>query len=58
MAELYQIDGISGTGKTSLAVELTGRGYDAVDSDGSFGYFGNSKTGLPTDEKTQMNWIW
>jgi uridine kinase len=55
---LVQIDGISGTGKTTLAHELQKRGYDALDADSVFGYFGNPETGKPTDEHVQMNWIW
>lgn len=54
----YQIDGISGTGKTTLAAELIKRGYTAIDSDDVFAYFGNPETGEPTDEETQANWIW
>jgi len=55
---IFQVDGISGTGKTTVAEELIRRGYNAIDSDAAFGYFGDPKTGMPTDEKTQMNWIW
>ena len=55
---LFQIDGISGTGKTTLAEELTRRGYSAIDADAAFGYFGNPTTGEPTDEQIQKNWIW
>ncbi len=55
---LIQIDGISGTGKTTLAEELTRRGYNAVDSDATFGYFGNPETGDPTSQEIQANWIW
>lgn len=54
----YQIDGISGTGKTSLAAEFIKRGYAAIDSDEVFAYFGNQETGEPTDEEIQANWIW
>ena len=55
---LFQIDGISGTGKTTLANELATRGYAAIDADEAFGYFGDPETGIPTEEKIQMNWIW
>ncbi|MBI3494634.1 nucleoside kinase [Candidatus Saccharibacteria bacterium] len=55
---IIQIDGISGTGKTTAAEELARRGYTALDADESFGYYGNPETGEPTDERTQHNWIW
>lgn len=55
---MFQIDGISGTGKTTVAEELIRRGYNAIDSDEAFGYYGDPETGLPVEEKTQMNWIW
>jgi thymidylate kinase len=55
---LIQIDGISGTGKTTVAKELIKRGRKAIDADAEFGYFGDPKTGLPTDEQHQLNWLW
>jgi uridine kinase len=55
---IIQIDGISGTGKTTAAKELAKRGYTALDADEAFGYYGDPETGEPTDEETQYNWIW
>jgi uridine kinase len=55
---IIQIDGISGTGKTTVAQELTRRGYAALDADEAFGYYGDPQTGEPTGEQTQHNWIW
>lgn len=55
---IIQIDGISGTGKTTTAEELTRRGYKALDADEEFGYYGNPETGEPTDKQHQLNWIW
>ncbi|MBI1856720.1 AAA family ATPase [Candidatus Saccharibacteria bacterium] len=55
---IIQIDGISGTGKTTAAEELIKRGYAALDADEAFGYYGNPETGEPTYEQTQHNWIW
>ena len=55
---LIQIDGISGTGKTTLSKELIKRGRKAIDADAEFGYFGDPKSGKPTDEQHQLNWIW
>lgn len=56
--ENYLIEGISGVGKTTVCNELQRRGYNAIDGDEAFGYFADPETGLPTDEHTQLNWIW
>lgn len=53
-----QIDGLSGTGKSSLAAEFSDRGYCAVDADAEFAYFGDPATGRPTDLLTRGHWIW
>jgi gluconate kinase len=55
---MVQIDGLSGTGKTTLAAELTRQGYRAVDSDAMFAYFADPVTGLPTEVETRANWMW
>ncbi len=55
---IIQIDGLSGTGKTTVAEELTKRGYKALDADAAFGYWGDPETGEPTDVQHQLNWIW
>ena len=54
----YLIEGLSGTGKTSVCKELQKRGYKAVEADNVFGLYGDPKTGQPTKEKSQLNWIW
>ena len=54
----YLIEGISGTGKTEVCHELQRRGYKAIEADEVFGFYGDPKTGLPTEEKSQLNWIW
>lgn len=53
-----QIDGLSGTGKSTLSIELERRGYCAVDTDGEFAYFGDPASGQPTDIMVRDNWIW
>lgn len=54
----YLIEGISGTGKTTVCEELRRRGYHSIDSDEVFGFYGDIKTGLPVEEEHQLNWIW
>jgi dephospho-CoA kinase len=54
----YLIEGISGTGKTTVGEELQKRGFKVIDADQTFGFYGDPKTGLPTDDKHQLNWIW
>lgn len=53
-----QIDGLSGTGKSTLRIELSRRGCCAVDSDAEFAYYGDPLSGRPTDVETRSNWIW
>ena len=55
---MFQIDGLSGTGKSTLCAELMRRGYRAVDSDSMFAYYGDPVTGLPSDVESRANWIW
>jgi hypothetical protein len=54
----YLIEGISGTGKTELCNELRKRGYKALEADEAFGFYGDPKTGEPTETKSQLNWLW
>jgi len=54
----YLIEGLSGTGKTTVCRELQKMGYNAIDADEVFAYFGDPETGLPTKEKTQFNLMW
>ena len=44
----YLVEGVSGTGKTSVCHELRRRGYDAVNGDTDLAYQGDPDTGLPT----------
>ncbi|MFT3893665.1 MAG: AAA family ATPase [Anaerolineales bacterium] len=46
----YLIEGISGTGKTSVAEELQRRGYHVLHGDWVLKYRGDPKTGEPVNE--------
>ena len=48
----YLIEGVSGTGKTSVCTELQRRGYQAIHGDRELRYKGNPETGAPTDTLT------
>lgn len=43
--ELYLINGPSASGKTSIGLELTKRGYKVINTDEEFGYCADLKTG-------------
>jgi hypothetical protein len=45
----YLIEGVSGTGKTSVATELQRRGYHVIHGDRELAYKGNPLTGEPLD---------
>lgn len=55
----YLIEGVSGTGKTSVCKELRRRGYHAINGDTDLAYRGDPETGEPMDEVTS-HWqhIW
>ena len=53
----YLIEGVSGSGKTSVCLELRRRGYHALNGDRDLAYKGDPATGFPVnrpDHKTQM----
>jgi|SRR3989344_3790237 len=56
--KVFLIEGVSGTGKTSVCEELKKRGYKAIEADEEMAHYANPKTGLPTEEKIPDNWIW
>ncbi|MBB6484328.1 nucleoside kinase [Rhizobium lusitanum] len=43
----YLIEGVSGSGKTSVATELQRRGYDVIHGDRELAYQGDPETGEP-----------
>jgi hypothetical protein len=46
----FLIEGVSGTGKTSVGEELQKRGFHVVHGDRELKYFGNPQTGNPLNE--------
>lgn len=44
----YLVEGVSGTGKTSVCHELSRRGYQAINGDRELAYRGDPATGQPT----------
>ena len=54
----YLIEGVSGTGKTSVCNELLRRGYHAINGDRELAYQGDPETGKPTDGFMHEHWIW
>ena len=54
----YLIEGVSGTGKTSICKELQRRGYYAINGDTELAYQGDPEAGKPTDGLTHEHHIW
>ncbi len=54
----YLIEGVSGTGKSSVCRELRRRGYHAIDGDRDLAYQGDPETGRPTAGATHEHHIW
>jgi gluconate kinase len=54
----FLIEGVSGTGKTSVCRELQRRGYDAVNGDTDLAYQGDPATGAPLDGHTHEHHLW
>lgn len=57
-ASNYLIEGVSGTGKTSVCKELQRRGYHAINGDRELAYQGDPETGEPTDGHSHEHHIW
>lgn len=60
----FLIEGVSGSGKTSVATELQRRGYQAIHGDRELKYRGDPATGIPvlvpevfTDDRRRAEWI-
>ena len=54
----YLIEGVSGTGKTTVCDELQRRGYQAVHGDRELAYQGDPDTGEPTDGFSHEHHVW
>jgi hypothetical protein len=54
----FLIEGLSGTGKTSVAEELERRGYHVVHGDRTLAYRGDPETGAPIDGFGHEHHIW
>jgi len=54
----YLIEGVSGTGKTSVCKELQRRGYYAINGDRELAYQGDPETGKPIDGFAHEHHIW
>jgi adenylate kinase family enzyme len=65
----YLIEGVSGSGKTTVAEELERRGHHVIHGDRKFAYYGDPETGEPLEWPAGQNeqdrvawgyrhWIW
>lgn len=54
----YLVEGVSGTGKTSVCDELLRRGYQAAHGDRELAYQGDPETGEPTNGFAHEHHIW
>lgn len=54
----FLIEGVSGTGKSSVCKELQRRGYHAINGDNELAYQGDPETGEPTAGFTHEHHIW
>jgi AAA domain len=54
----YLIEGVSGTGKTTVCDELLRRGYHAIHGDRELSYQGDPETGRPMDGAAHAHHIW
>ena len=54
----YLVEGLSGTGKSSVYEELIRRGYKAISTDRAWAYHADPETGLPGGPIDHDNWMW
>ena len=54
----YLVEGLSGTGKSSVYEELIRRGYMAISTDRAWSYSADPDTGLPGGPIGHDTWMW
>ena len=54
----YLVEGLSGTGKSSVYEELIRRGYTAISTDRAWAYHADPDTGLPGGPVHHDSWMW
>jgi gluconate kinase len=54
----YLVEGLSGTGKSSVYEELIRRGYNAISTDRAWASHADPHTGLPGGSVHHDNWMW
>ena len=54
----YLVEGLSGTGKSSVFDELIRRGYTAISTDRAWSYHADPDSGLPGGPIHHDNWLW
>ncbi len=54
----YLVEGLSGTGKSSVYEELLRRGHAAISTDRAWAYHADPETGLPGGPATHETWMW
>lgn len=54
----YLVEGLSGTGKSSVYEELVRRGYTAISTDRAWSYSADRDTGLPGGPIGHDTWMW
>jgi gluconate kinase len=54
----YLVEGLSGTGKSSVYEELVRRGYNAISTDRAWAYHADPHTGRPGGSVHHDNWMW
>ena len=54
----YLIEGLSGSGKSSVYEELIRRGYKAISTDRVWAFHADPDTGLPGGPAHHDNWMW
>ena len=54
----YLVEGLSGTGKSSVYEELIRRGYAAISTDRVWSFSADPETGLPGGPARHDTWLW